>query len=72
MASPAIWGMVQERCRAVVIERTYTLKNPAWRVPRIESIDYSSMLFGLAASHPKLGMKFFVEGTRFTFPAISE
>lgn len=50
----------------------FSLKNPDWRAPRIEAIDYSSMLFGLAASHPKLGMKFFVKGTRFTFPVIGE
>lgn len=40
---------------------------PAWRPRRIEGIDYSSMLFGLAAIHPGLGMKFFQEKTRFTF-----
>ena len=45
----------------------FSVKHPDWQAQRIEAIDYSSMLFGLAASHPKLGMKFFVEGTRFSF-----
>lgn len=44
-----------------------SLKCPGWRSPRIEAIDYSSMLYGLAADHPKLGMKFFIEGARFSF-----
>jgi len=38
-----------------------------WRAPRIEAIDYSSMLFGLAGIHPSLGMEFFEQKTRFTF-----
>jgi len=40
---------------------------PHWRPKHIEAIDYSSMLFGLAASHPKLGMQFFANKTKFTF-----
>jgi hypothetical protein len=40
---------------------------PDWRHHRIESIDFASMLFGLAAIHPKLGMEFFHEKTKFTF-----
>ena len=38
-----------------------------WCADEINAIDQSSMLFGLAAIHPKLGMKFFQEKTRFTF-----
>lgn len=40
---------------------------PDWKPRRIEAIDYSSMIFGLAAIHPKLGMDFFSKGTEFTF-----
>lgn len=42
----------------------FSLKHLNWRAPRIEAIDYSSMLHGLAADHPKLGMEFFKRGVR--------
>ena len=45
----------------------FSIDQPEWRADRIESIDYSSMIFGLAADHPKLGMRFFQEMTHFTF-----
>lgn len=45
----------------------FSVKNPDWRASRIESIDYASMVFGLAAIHPKLGTKFFEKTTRVTF-----
>ena len=45
----------------------FSVDEPTWRHHRIESIDFSSMLFGLAAIHPKLGMEFFRDKTRFTF-----
>ncbi len=46
----------------------FTPDDPEWQHHRIESIDFSSMMFGLAAIHPDLGMTFFQEKTRFTFP----
>ena len=45
----------------------FSVDQPGWRAARVEAIDYSSMLFGLAGIHPRLGMKFFAEKTRFTF-----
>jgi hypothetical protein len=42
-------------------------KLPGWRSSRIPGIDFSSLIFGLAAHHPKLGMKFFKDKTKFTF-----
>ena len=40
----------------------FSVEQPSWRPPRIESIDYASMIFGLAAIHPDLGMEFFSQG----------
>ncbi|MEJ6645276.1 MAG: hypothetical protein QNL33_18690 [Akkermansiaceae bacterium] len=40
----------------------FSVEKPSWRPPRIESIDYASMIFGLAAIHPNLGMEFFSQG----------
>lgn len=45
----------------------FSVKHSGWWAPRVEAIDYSSMLFGLAASHSELGMVFFRKGTRFSF-----
>ena len=45
----------------------FSVDEPEWHAPRIESIDFSSMLFGLAAIHPRLGMNFFGDKTKFTF-----
>ena len=45
----------------------FSVNRPEWCADYINAIDQSSMLFGLAAIHPKLGMKFFQEKTRFTF-----
>ena len=45
----------------------FCVDNPDWHPKTIESIDYSSMIFGLAGIHPQLGMKFFDEKTKFTF-----
>ncbi len=47
----------------------FSLEKPAWKPRRIESIDFASMLFGLAGIHPELGMKFFHEKTKFTLGA---
>ena len=45
----------------------FSVDQPQWCAGDVNAIDQSSMLFGLAAIHPKLGMKFFQEKTRFTF-----
>ena len=45
----------------------FSVDKPDWHAPRIEAIDYASMLFGLAGIHPRLGMKFFDDKTTFTF-----
>lgn len=45
----------------------FSIKNPTWRAQRIEAIDYASMVFGLAAIHPDLGLPFYQKTTRFTF-----
>ena len=45
----------------------FSVDQPQWCAENVNAIDQSSMLFGLAAIHPKLGMKFFQEKTRFTF-----
>lgn len=45
----------------------FSVDHPNWKPDRIEAIDYSSMLFGLAAMHPQLGLKFFREKSRFSF-----
>ena len=45
----------------------FSVDQPWWCAEEINAIDQSSMLFGLAAINPKLGMKFFQEKTRFTF-----
>ena len=45
----------------------FSVDRTDWCADEINAIDQSSMLFGLAAIHPKLGMKFFQEKTRFTF-----
>jgi CubicO group peptidase (beta-lactamase class C family) len=52
---------------AGVLLPRFSVDKPEWRAARIESIDYSSMLFGLAAMHPQLGMRFFAEKTALTF-----
>ncbi|MBF0198580.1 MAG: hypothetical protein HQL32_12760 [Planctomycetes bacterium] len=41
--------------------------NDEWRAWRLPGIDFSSLLFGMAAHHPKIGIRFFREKTRFTF-----
>lgn len=41
--------------------------NPDWRAWRLPGVDFSSLMYGLAAHHPRLGMGFFREATRFTF-----
>jgi hypothetical protein len=41
--------------------------HPEWRSSYLPGIDYSSWLFGMASHHPKIGMKFFQEKTKFTF-----
>ncbi|MFW2384612.1 MAG: hypothetical protein ACN4GG_02165 [Akkermansiaceae bacterium] len=45
----------------------FSVDNPAWRAHRIEAIDYSSMIYGLAAIHPDLGMAFFQKTTKVSF-----
>ena len=45
----------------------FSFDKPDWCPLQIDAIDQSSMLFGLAAIDPQLGMKFFQEKTRFTF-----
>lgn len=50
----------------------FSIEKPLWRPHRIESIDYASMIFGLAAIHPDLGMAFFRKGTKFTFERPSD
>ncbi len=45
----------------------FSVDKPDWRAHRIESIDYASMIFGLAGIHPQLGMRFFDEKSKFTF-----
>ena len=45
----------------------FSVDKPDWHAPRIEAIDYASMLCGLAGIHPRLGLKFFDDKTRFTF-----
>ncbi|MGC6426331.1 MAG: hypothetical protein ACON5H_04970 [Akkermansiaceae bacterium] len=48
----------------------FSVKKPDWRARRIEAIDYSSMVFGLAAIHPELGTDFFRKITSMTFKTI--
>jgi hypothetical protein len=38
-----------------------------WKTTRLAGVDFSCLLFGLAAHHPELGRSFFNEATRFTF-----
>lgn len=45
----------------------FSVDKPEWRAPRVESIDYASMLFGLAAMDPRLGRTYFAGANRFTF-----
>ena len=45
----------------------FSVDDAGWRHHRIEAIDLASMMFGLAAVHPNLGMKFFHEKSRMTF-----
>lgn len=45
----------------------FSVDKPEWHAPRIESIDYASMLYGLAELHPQLGASFFAEKTKLTF-----
>lgn len=45
----------------------FSVTQPEWQASRVESIDYSSMLFGLAGIHPRLGTKFFADKTKFSF-----
>lgn len=44
----------------------FSMEQRDWRPTRIESIDFSSMLFGTAAMHPAIGLDFFQERFRFT------
>jgi hypothetical protein len=44
----------------------FSMEEKAWQPDRIESIDFSSMLFGTAAMHPRIGLNFFRERFRFT------
>ena len=37
----------------------YSYKNPEWRAESVQGIDFSAMLFGLAAMEEHLGMEFF-------------
>ena len=50
-----------------VILSQWSPTHPDWQPKRLPGIDFSSWLFGMAAHHPKLGMKFFREKTKFTF-----
>lgn len=38
-----------------------------WKPYRLAGVDFSCLLFGMAAWHPDLGMRFFRNNTRFTF-----
>jgi len=48
----------------------FSLDHPEWKPKHIESIDFSSMLFGTAAMHPDLGTAFFREKMMFTVEAL--
>ena len=52
--------------RAGVLIPRFSMKDSDWRPGRIESIDFSSMLFGTAAMHPDIGLDFFKKRFRFT------
>ncbi len=41
--------------------------NDKWKAWRIPGVDFCSLMFGMAAHHPKLGIRFFEEKTKFSF-----
>ena len=43
----------------------YSLSNTTWKAPELQGIDYSTMLFGLAALPQFLGKEFFVRNNNF-------
>jgi hypothetical protein len=43
----------------------YSLINTAWKAPEVQGIDYSTMLFGLAALPQFLGKDFFIRNNNF-------
>jgi hypothetical protein len=63
------WQNPERRLKTPVGEilPRFSIDHPNWKPHRIEAIDYSSMLFGLAAINDKLGLKFFREKSQFTF-----
>jgi len=50
-----------------VILPRWSPAHPGWQSHRLPGVDFSSLMFGMAAHHPRLGMDFFREKTRFTF-----
>jgi hypothetical protein len=50
-----------------VILPRWSPAHPGWQSHRLPGVDFSSLMFGMAANHPRLGMDFFREKTRFTF-----
>ena len=43
----------------------YSLSNTTWKAPEVQGIDYSTMLFGLAALPQFLGLEFFIRNNNF-------
>ncbi len=43
----------------------YSLMNTTWKAPEVQGIDYSTMLFGLAALPQFLGKEFFIRNNNF-------
>jgi len=43
----------------------YSLANTTWKAPEVQGIDYSTMLFGLAALPQFLGKEFFIKNNNF-------
>lgn len=49
----------------------YSVSNPAWKATEVQGIDFSSMLFGLAALPENCGPTFFSTHNDYSFPVYS-
>lgn len=49
----------------------YSKKDPAWTANEVQGIDYSTMLFGLAALKEHCGKDFFTVNNNYKFPAFA-
>ena len=60
---PEVYFSIDE----IMIPWRRSVLHPNWKPKAVQGIDLSPLLFGLAALHPQLGIRFFEEKTQLTY-----